>query len=117
MRTIIAGSRGLGINEVNLAMKECGFDPTVVISGTAMGVDRAGEIWAANREIPVERYPADWNQFGKSAGYVRNSQMASVAEALVAVWDGVSPGTRNMIDLAKQKKLTVFVWKPVKVVE
>jgi len=90
-------------------MKMCEWTPTVVISGTAWGVDKAGECWAKAHDIPIERYPADWNTFGRSAGYRRNEKMAEVAEALVAVWDGVSRGTQHMIDIAKKKGLKVLV--------
>ena len=110
MRTIIAGSRSLGLAEVNQAMECCGWTPTVVLSGTARGVDRAGEEWAAKYDIPIERYPADWKVRGKSAGFIRNMAMARAADALVAVWDGESPGTKHMIWAAESLGLRVFVW-------
>lgn len=58
--------------------------------------------------IPLELYPADWNGYGKSAGYRRNVQMAQVADALIAITNG-SPGTKHMIDIANEKGLKVFV--------
>ena len=82
-----------------------------MLSGTARGVDQAGEKWAVSRDIPVERYPADWTYYGKQAGYRRNEQMAEKAEALIAVWDGSSRGTKHMIDTANKKGLKVFVWR------
>ena len=111
MRTIIAGSRGLGYEEVEQAMEICGWKPTVVISGAAVGVDQAGERWARSQSIPVECYPANWNQYGKRAGYVRNKEMAEKAEALVAIWDGQSRGSRHMIDTATKRGLRIFVWR------
>ena len=113
MRTIIAGSRSdTDMEVVRTAMASAsanGIDPTVVLSGTARGVDRLGEMWALEYEIPVERYPADWDTYGKSAGYRRNEDMAKRAEALVAIWDGESKGTGHMIDLAKKHGLIVYV--------
>lgn len=35
--------------------------------------------------------------------------MADRAEALIALWDGESRGTKHMIDLARRKGLRVFV--------
>ncbi len=110
MRTIIAGSRDLSYSDVLDAMREVPWRPTVVISGTARGVDESGEIWAAHNHVPVECFPADWKGLGRRAGYVRNEQMAAAAEALIAVWDGRSPGTKNMIEIAVRKKLRVFIW-------
>lgn len=114
MRVIIAGSRGifdLQVIEdaVKLAKDLHNIVPTVVISGTAKGVDKLGEMYARNNDIPVEQFPADWDRFGKSAGYKRNGVMANNADALIAVWDGTSKGTGHMIDIAKTKKLAIYI--------
>ena len=53
--------------------------------------------------------PADWEKYGRSAGPKRNAQMAEIANALIAFWDGQSRGTKNMIETAKQKGLIVKV--------
>ena len=55
------------------------------------------------------RYPADWDTYGKSAGYRRNQLMADNADALVAFWDGQSRGTGHMINLAKERNLKVRI--------
>jgi hypothetical protein len=110
MRTIIAGSRGCtDMAALEEAMAVCGWRPTVILSGTARGVDRMGEEWANRNGISIERYPADWDQFGRSAGHRRNADMAARAEALVALWDGKSPGTKGMIDIARRQGLRVHV--------
>lgn len=110
MRTIIAGSRGCtDMGELLAAIADCGWFPTTVISGTARGADRLGEIWANEERVPCERFPPDWGRHGKSAGYKRNEKMADNAEALIALWDGASVGTRHMIDIAQRKGLKVHV--------
>ena len=110
MRTIIAGSRSLGYPEICKAMAQCGWIPTVVVSGGATGSDKAGERWANERGIPVVVYPANWQRFGRSAGYVRNSVMADNADALVLSWDGVSKGSRNMAETARRKGLKIYLF-------
>ena len=70
---------------------------TEIVSGTAIGIDRMGEEWAIKNDVPVHRMPADWDHLGKRAGYVRNARMAEYADALLAIWDGESNGTRMMI--------------------
>jgi hypothetical protein len=110
MRTIIAGSRNCNDYHLLLdAIDECSWTPTVIISGSARGVDTMGEDWAFDHKIPCEKYPADWNKYGKSAGYKRNVLMAEKAEALIVLWDGVSKGTGHMIDIAQRKGLAVFI--------
>ena len=110
MRTIIAGSRTCSdIRELDRALGHCGWRPIVVLDGEARGADALGEAWATLSNVAVEPFPADWKRYGKSAGYRRNEEMAGRAEALVALWDGKSPGTKNMIDIAQRKGLRVFI--------
>jgi hypothetical protein len=112
MRCIIAGSRGAERADVDRAMAACPFtdEVTEVISGMARGADKFGEDWGTSKRLKILRMPADWNRYGKRAGYLRNVEMAKVADALVAVWDGTSPGTRHMIEIALERGLRVFVW-------
>lgn len=114
MRVIIAGSRGdsaphVHVVDAMIAAKRWGIDPTVVLSGTARGIDQAGEWWAGIYDALVERYPAQWALHGRLAGKARNVKMAEKAEALVAIWDGKSPGTKHMIDVATRMGLKVYV--------
>jgi hypothetical protein len=110
MKTIIAGSRGISdILIIHEAVKESKFKITEVVSGTAYGVDRTGEYWADVNKVPIKRFPALWEDYGKSAGYRRNLLMADYAEAAVIVWDGRSKGTAHMIKIAKEKGLQTFV--------
>jgi len=92
-----------------LAMKICKWQPTVVLSGSARGADHIGELWAEAHNVYTEKYPAKWDLYGKSAGYKRNTIMASNAEALIALWDGHSPGTKHMIDIAHRHDLLVYI--------
>jgi hypothetical protein len=82
-----------------------------VISGMARGADQLGIALAQKYELPLIKMPADWDTHGKSAGFIRNTQMAKVGTHLLAAWDGKSKGTRNMIDTATRLHLTVKVLK------
>lgn len=99
MRIIIAGSRSITSYEyLSLACELSSFEPiTEVVSGCARGVDRLGEEWAQRNGIAVRRFPADWDRFGRGAGVRRNSAMAAYADGLIALWDGTSFGTLDMI--------------------
>lgn len=112
MRTIIAGSRSIkDIEDIMMAVFNSQIKPTVVLSGGASGADSLGEDWALKSDIPLEIYPADWEHNGKAAGYIRNQEMAENADALIAIWDGMSKGTKHMIDIATKKGLKVFVYQ------
>ena len=113
MKLIIAGSRSvLNIAILIAALNTIPFwNVKTVLCGTATGVDTLGKIWALRSRIPVEYYPADWDTYGKSAGYKRNVTMAENADALLAIWDGKSKGTKHMIDIANERGLSVYVYK------
>ena len=111
MRVIIAGSRGIvDIGLIPRAVRESGFDVSEVVSGCARGVDRLGSSWARSENKPVQYFSPDWKGYGKRAGFVRNSEMADNADALIAIWDGRSRGTQHMIEIAKKRGLRVFVY-------
>ena len=110
MRTIIAGSRSItDYAAVVAALAQCPWEITTVLSGGARGVDLLGEMWAQDNKVKLEVYPANWKAYGKLAGFARNVDMAQRAEALVAVWDGESNGTRHMIRTAEKHDLRIFV--------
>jgi hypothetical protein len=112
MKIVIAGSRHIiDPSIVEKAIKESGFLGAIseIVSGGARGVDSLAEEYARDTGIPFKLFPADWDKYGKAAGPIRNQQMAEYADALIAVWDGKSKGTLNMIN--NMKKLN----KPYKV--
>lgn len=121
--TIIAGSRTIGPSDnkplyqiaeelmiIFTWCNKCPWPISKVLSGTAKGVDTAGEWWATANEIPVERHPARWDLYkGKSAGPIRNEEMAKIAHGLIMVWDGKSKGSKNMLELADKYALELHV--------
>lgn len=81
----------------------------VIISGCARGADTLGLRYASENAFDAEEYPADWDKYGKKAGYMRNVEMAENADALIAFWDGKSKGTKHMIDIATERNLLIRV--------
>ena len=110
MKVIIAGSRGIS-NYAQLcdAVRRSGFPISRVLSGMAGGVDTLAVRYATENGLPLDPFPAQWATWGRSAGYKRNVEMARNADALIALWDGKSPGTNHMIRVAKEHALRVLV--------
>jgi len=99
MRLIIAGSRHLtlDVEGIQAFINYLGItDITEVVCGMAPGIDAAGKLWAESNNIPVEPFPAEWETYGKAAGHIRNKQMADYGDELLVIWNGKSPGSRNM---------------------
>lgn len=117
LRVIIAGSRefdnyNLLESTISNFIKE-NTNNVEIVSGTARGADQLGEQFAIEYGYQIKRFPANWNLYGKSAGPIRNREMAEYASGgqgvLFAFWDGKSRGTKSMIDLAKKYGLEVYV--------
>lgn len=117
MKVIIAGSRDF--DNFHLLEKEIGsvlnsmvnipMDQFEIVSGGARGADKLGEKFAILNNFKLKVFPADWDTYGKQAGYLRNRQMAEYADMLIAFWDGESKGTKHMVDLANRHGLKVNV--------
>lgn len=112
MKVIIAGSRDF--NDYERLYQFCdrilSKQSTVqVVSGTARGADRLGEQYAEEKGYEIKYFPANWDKYGKSAGYKRNEEMAKYADALIAFWDDKSKGTKHMINLARNHNLKIAI--------
>ena len=123
MKLIIAGSREFNDYQLLIdTLRE--HELTVntvseVVSGCARGADKLGERWAISQCLPIAKFPADWDSYGKRAGYVRNGEMAEYADACIVFWNGTSKGTKHMIDIAIRKQgmwLLVVTVTPIKFV-
>lgn len=112
MKTIIAADfRTKSLGAIARAVQTSGVEVTEVANGNGGGGCRFVLQYARLAGTPVRQFPADWKRYGRAAGRQRNLQMAVYADALIAVWDGKSPGTRHMIETAKRMGLKVFVYR------
>lgn len=114
MKVIIAGSRNFTDYETlkaELNILLIHKNIIEIVSGGAKGADILGEKYANEYEIKIKQFIPNWDLYGKSAGYKRNEQMAIYATHCVCFWDGVSKGTKHMIDLAEKHNLKLKVIK------
>jgi len=118
MKIVVGGSREFTdktrvfevMEDVLFQVERLGLRSVTILSGEARGSDRLGEKYAEHRELRLERFPADWDRYGKSAGVIRNKQMATKADMAVLFWDGESAGTKNMMEeMWAQRKPVVVV--------
>ena len=109
-RVVIAGCRDY--NDYDEAKQYIDFclcnirkeNNIVIVSGCASGADAIGERYARENGFKLEKYPANWVKYGKSAGPKRNRQMAEVSDYVICFWDGESKGTKSMISYAREYK-------------
>lgn len=113
-RVIIAGSRGFTnyeflkdtMDRLLVNKHDCDI---AIVCGEARGADTLGKKYAVERGYRVLSFQADWEKYNKSAGYIRNAEMADNADALVVFWDGKSRGTKNMIEIASKKGIPIRI--------
>lgn len=84
--------------------------PCTIISGGARGVDSFAEEGAKAVAQKFICFPADWDTYGKRAGYMRNERIVDAADIVLAFWDGESKGTKHSIDLALKKRKNLRVY-------
>ena len=98
-KVVVAGGRDF--DHSNQTYRELGYawldkllakHPNLeLISGRARGADQFGEHWSESRNVFVHAVPADWDRYGKSAGYRRNVEMADMADGVLCFWDPMAP--------------------------
>lgn len=80
-----------------------------IVSGGCEGADQWGEVLADVCGIKYKRFPADWRQYGRAAGPIRNKEMVDYADVLIALPGG--DGTDNVVELAKKDGMLVWDWR------
>lgn len=113
IRFVVAGSRHLDdpfmlYPLLDSMVEKYGKNNLEFVCGKADGIDTLGEDYAKFNGIKYHEFPAEWTRFGKAAGSIRNQEMSWFSDKLLAVYDGVSDGTTNMITTATRDKLEVF---------
>lgn len=105
MKVAIIGSRQSGRLTVEDIIKVLPEKTTSIVSGGADGVDSLAKQTAKALSLPIQEFLPNYKIFGKIAPVVRNRQIISEADSVIAFWDYQSKGTRNAIlECLKQEK-------------
>lgn len=119
---LVAGSRGYNnyaemcqILDFLLKNQVAKHNHIVIVSGGARGADDLAEKYADERGYEKHIMRADWNKYGKSAGYRRNEEMHKFISQFpnrgcVCFWDGSSKGTQHNFGLCKSFGTTLRIW-------
>lgn len=109
VKCVVAGTRSLRKKEnIRKLLRYLGMRFEIV-SGLANGPDKDGLEIAKEEGWPYKKLPAEWEKYGKAAGMIRNKQMGEYMDMAIVIWDGVSPGTSNMISVAHALNKPVLV--------
>lgn len=109
---LVSGSRDIDDKSVVYdAISSAPWDASMLIHGDASGVDKIADQYARLRNIDTDVHPVPdwvWEKVGRKAGPMRNDYMVRRADALIAVWDGESSGTKDTMQQAEREGLPVY---------
>lgn len=116
MKLAIVGSRTFNdykmlIHYIDVIIGENEWDEIIIISGGAQGADNLAKKYCEPNQsnIPYKEFSANWDKYGKSAGFKRNQQIVDACDMVLAFWDGKSKGTQDTINKAKIAKKPTFI--------
>lgn len=96
---------------IDLICEEDELKITEIISGGAIGADKAGEMYAYEKKIPTTIFKPDWEKYGKSAGFIRNKDIIKNCDVCFVFWDGESKGTKNDIELCEKFNKPIYLYE------
>jgi hypothetical protein len=112
-RLCVVGSRSiLNVPAVHRVLSL--YDPSLVITGGARGVDSIAYQFYRDQGIKQKQYivkPSDYAKLGNFAYRLRNKAMCLYADSIVALWDGKSRGTWHSFEFADQFNIPIAVYK------
>lgn len=83
---------------------------TVVHGDCPTGADHWADQWCISNFLEAETHPAEWDKYGKSAGFRRNAEMVNVgADICLAFIKNNSKGATHTVDLARAAGIPVKV--------
>jgi ribosomal protein L30E len=90
-------------------LKVYGDELVIVSGGCPQGPDNFAEDFASLHNIPTKIYRANWNEFGKAAGFIRNTTIVDNCDEVIAFWDRKSNGTKDTITKAEKQNKEVII--------
>jgi len=116
MRVLVCGGRDYGafsyidaqeypeeynnrVRQYEAAIKILNKSNLVIISGMAKGADTIAARWAYENDVKLLEFQAEWDKYGKSAGFIRNTRMLEEEPTHIIAFPG-GKGTRHMVKKA-----------------
>ena len=109
MKVAVIGSRGLKIDDLGKYLPP---EATEIVSGGAVGIDSCARDYALAQGIKLTEFLPEYDKYGRSAPLKRNITIIEHSDLVLAFWDGVSRGTKFVIDNCKKRGIPVRVFTP-----
>ncbi len=110
MKLIISGGRNYKFTDNDIELLDnIRHTITEIVSGGATGADTEAKNYALSHDISFKEFPANWRVFGRSAGHIRNRDMAIYSDAVLLFSGG--KGTESMFGFAVEHGLMVLDYR------
>lgn len=109
MKVAIVGSRGLKVSNLGKYLPD---SVTEIVSGGAKGIDTCAKEYARSNGIKLTEFLPQYEKYGRSAPLKRNITIIESVDLVLAFWDGVSHGTKCVIDNCKSRGIPINVYVP-----
>ncbi len=109
MRVAIVGSRLCSSANLTLILRFIPKNCTEIVSGGARGIDTLAAEAAKATNRKLTRFVPDYGIFGRSAPLVRNIEIITYADIVLAFWDMKSKGTRFVIEECLKRHIPVKI--------
>ena len=122
MRCVLCGGRDYTFETIDTFWLDSfhkEYKITECITGGASGADNNGHFWAVRAGIDTVEIHANWEKYGKKAGFIRNKKMLYYLlndeaqslyndyEVSVIAFKG-GDGTAGMVSIAKQTGVKIY---------
>ena len=107
MKVAIVGSRGLQVMNLEKYLPDSVME---IVSGGAKGIDTCAREYARANGLKLTEFLPEYARYGRTAPLKRNLAMIECADLVLAFWDGVSHGTKFVIDNCKSRGIPVKVY-------
>lgn len=111
MRIIVCGGLDYQhehtVNAILTKIKEK-YPDLAIIEGGARGADRLARQWADKNDVICYTERADWETYGKRAGWMRNQRMIDRFKPQAVVAFPGNKGTRDMVRRAHEAGIPVW---------
>lgn len=114
MKVAVIGSRGLHVDHLGDYLPE---GVTEIVSGGARGVDACAKDYALRHGLKLTEFLPEYEKYGRGAPLRRNIAIIEYADLVLAFWDGISQGTKFVIDNCKKRNIPVVVLRPATTLE
>ena len=108
MKIAIIGSRNSQVKNLEDYLPA---NVTEIVSGGARGIDTCAKEYAIKNNIAFTEFLPEYEKYGRGAPLKRNMQIIDYADEVIAFWDGISNGTKYVIDNCKKRNVKITVYE------